>query len=229
MLLYYITDRLQFSANESVCLRRLLEKIDEAASAGVDFIQFREKDLPIRVLAGLAYEAVQLVRKYSQDKNGKPRTRLLINSRTDIALGVGADGVHLPANDLSPANVRMIWGRSGSVAARRTEPIVTISCHSVSEVAQAAVDAADFAVFAPVFQKAGARPTGLKALQAACAQKIPVIALGGVTTENAASCIEAGAKGIAGIRLFQENDIASVVARLGGRTAATPAPGFDLC
>jgi thiamine-phosphate pyrophosphorylase len=82
---------------------------------------------------------------------------------------------------------------------------------------QAETDGADLAVFAPVFEKKdapGARPTGLTQLQEACRAKIPVLALGGVTLPNAPSCLAAGAAGIAGIRLFQENEIAQVVETL---------------
>ena len=89
-------------------------------------------------------------------------------------------------------------------------------------------------VFAPVFEKGGQRGVGLEALRAACraspeaspAVTLPVLALGGVTLDNAQACLEAGAAGIAGIRLFQGNDIAEVVSRLravarGSRTVPT--------
>jgi thiamine-phosphate pyrophosphorylase len=84
-------------------------------------------------------------------------------------------------------------------------------------VAQAAANGADFAVFAPVFEKKdapGARSAGLGALREACRAAIPVLALGGITLENARSCFDAGAAGIAAIRLFQENDMATVVKQL---------------
>lgn len=76
------------------------------------------------------------------------------------------------------------------------------------------MEGADFAVFAPVFEKkddSHARPAGLDALRQACREKIPVLALGGITVGNACACREAGAAGVAGIRLFQENDVAQVV------------------
>jgi thiamine-phosphate pyrophosphorylase len=81
-------------------------------------------------------------------------------------------------------------------------------------VNQAAENAADFAVFAPVFEKHGATPAGLDRLRRACRAGIPVLALGGVTLDNAQSCLQAGASGIAGIRLFQQNSIAEVVHKL---------------
>jgi len=76
---------------------------------------------------------------------------------------------------------------------------------------------ADFAVFAPVFEKKdvpGARHAGLAQLEQACQTTIPVLALGGITLENARACLEVGAAGIAAIRLFQENDIGRIVQRL---------------
>jgi len=137
---------------------------------------------------------------------------LLINSHADVALVVGADGVHLLSDDISPSKVQEIWNQCGH--GRLARAVVGVSCHSVAEVACAASEAADFAVFAPVFQKKDvpdARPASLDALRQACQQNIPVLALGGITLGNARACLEAGAAGIAGIRLFQENEIGKVV------------------
>jgi thiamine-phosphate pyrophosphorylase len=95
--------------------------------------------------------------------------------------------------------------------------LIGVSCHSPFEVNQAANNGAAFAVFAPVFGKKNApasQPAGLSQLREACKTKIPVLALGGITLENTQSCLQAGAAGIAAIRLFQENEIAGVVARL---------------
>ena len=107
-LLYYITDRRAFPGDESSRRRRLLEKMREAARAGVDYIQLREKDLSTRELESLAREAVGVVRESSL-----LRTALLINSRTDVALAVQADGVHLRSDDVSPQDVRTAWTESG--------------------------------------------------------------------------------------------------------------------
>jgi len=93
VLLYYITDRAQFSGDESTRRRRLLEKIAEASRCGVDLIQLREKDLSARDLERLAGNAVRACRDSGTAK-------LLINSRTDIALACAADGVHLTSNDI---------------------------------------------------------------------------------------------------------------------------------
>ncbi len=215
-LLYYITDRTAFPGDELARRRRLLEKIREAAIAGVDFIQLREKDIPTRDLETLAREAVSAIAQL-RTENRELRTFLLINSRTDLALAVQADGVHLRSDDVSPQEVRVIWKCGAGAPARANSPqgpLIAVSCHSPAEVAQAAAQGANLAVFAPVFEKKHANPTGLAALQQACAAKMPVLALGGVTLANAQSCIVAGAAGIAAIRLFQDNDIAEVVKRL---------------
>lgn len=205
-ILYYITDRKAFPGDE--CTRRscLLDKISEAASAGVDYIQLREKDLTVHELESLASDASAILKRNSHG------SILLINSRPDVALAAGARGVHLPSNDISSADVRAIFKRANGHA-----PAISASCHSPEEVAQAATNGADLALFAPVFEKKDAptlKPEGLAALRRASRENIPVLALGGITLENAAACLQAGASGIAAIRLFQENEIAAVVRRL---------------
>ena len=221
-LLYYISDRRQFPGDESSRRSALLAKIAEAAHAGVDYVQLREKDLSARELELLAGEAVRVIREEQRPANSEPRTatRLLINSRVDIALASGADGVHLRSDDIAPADVREIWRMCGAAShAREKLPIVAMSCHCLSDVVRAQSLSADFAVFGPVFEKRdapGTEPKGCAELRAACAVEIPVLALGGVTLANAASCRAAGAAGLAGIRLFQENKIEEVVRALRG-------------
>jgi thiamine-phosphate pyrophosphorylase len=208
LLLYYITDRTQFPGDESAHRRCLLQKIAEASRC-VDFIQLREKDLCTRDLEDLARTASSLVRESSS------KTRLLINSRTDVAMACGADGVHLRSFDISPRDVRDLWTH----IATDPLPVVAVSCHTLADVIRAASDGADFATFAPVFEKRGVGQTdstGIEKLRAAARQKIPVLALGGVTLENARACMKAGAAGLAGIRLFQENDIGELARTLRG-------------
>jgi thiamine-phosphate pyrophosphorylase len=212
LLLLYITDRIQFPGDESTRRGALLAKIAQATRCGVDLIQLREKDLPIRELEILARTAVRVVRENSPLRTEKRElpTRLLVNSRTDVAITSGADGVHLRSNDISPSDVQKIWIRGG----QRTHAVVSVSCHSAAEVARAASEGANFVVFAPVFEKKDApqaSPAGLDGLREVCRQKLPVLALGGVTIENARACLDTGAAGIAAIRLFQENDIAELV------------------
>lgn len=206
LLLYYITDRSQFPGDEATRRRALLAKVGEAAACGVDLIQLREKDLSTREFETLAHEARRVAGQNS---------RLLINSRTDVAIACRADGVHLRSDDISPQEIRNRWPQS-ELHNRLT---VGVSCHAVDDVRRAASDGADFAVFAPVFEKNDDRSnisTGLAGLREACRQNIPVLALGGITLENAQSCLEIGAAGIAGIRLFQKNNVVEVVGRLRG-------------
>ena len=196
----------------------------EAARAGIEYIQLREKDLPTRDLESLAREAVSTIREAKlRTENRELRTDLLINSRTDVALAVQAAGVHLRSDDVTPQEVRQVWkkcsaGSCGAGAPARElappEPLIAVSCHSPAEVTQAAAKGATFAVFAPVFEKKDADPAGLTALHQACEAKIQVLALGGITLSNARSCLEAGAACIAAIRLFQEHNIADVVRQL---------------
>jgi thiamine-phosphate pyrophosphorylase len=224
LLLYYITDRSAFPGDEPTRRRRLLDKIAEAATQGVNYIQLREKDLSTRGLESLAREAMQVIQKL-RTENRELTTALLINSRTDVAQAAAAAGVHLPANDISPQEVRTAWRssadrcRAGTPARKLSprDPVIAVSCHSPQEVVEAAKNQATFAVLAPIFEKKGARgtvPIGLESLNQASQAKIPVLALGGVTLQNARACLQAGAAGIAAIRLFQENDITKIIRNL---------------
>ncbi len=213
LILYYITDRMQFPGEEAVRQERLLECVAAAARAGVDYIQLREKDLSAAALEALARAAVERVRGVGR------RTRLLINSNFGVAAAVGADGVHLPAG-IAVAPVRASLGERGAGG------VIGVSCHTREEVLHARDEGADFAVFGPVFEKgglgkgplekSGGAGLGMNRLREACgaAKGWPVLALGGVTAENAAACVPAGATGVAGIRLFQRGDISQTVAVL---------------
>jgi thiamine-phosphate pyrophosphorylase len=154
-------------------------------------------------------------------------TRLLLHSRADLALAAGLDGVHLPSASLDPASQtltlaqarRLLWEPG---LPEPIHPILSVSCHNLGEVRAALAGGADLILFGPVFGKAipmvtapeDPAPTyrmvtpalGLEALGTACAAagSTPVLALGGVTSANIAACLEAGARGIAGIRLFQQ-------------------------
>jgi thiamine-phosphate pyrophosphorylase len=216
LLLYYITDRRQFPGDAAAQRRALLDKIAEASDAGVDFVQLREKDLSARELEALAREVVSLAKG----------SRLLINSRSDIAIAVGARGVHLTSTDTSAGDARALW--------KCGVPVIGVSCHTAAEVRMADAQGADFAVLAPIFEKGLQPGIGLEALREACGRGVspahtesapdpssfPVLALGGVTVENAAECIAGGAAGIAGIRIFQQNAVGGVVKAL--RSALKP-------
>src|SRR5258708_17971093 len=181
-----------------------------AAENSVDVIQLREKDLNARQLLELAIDAVRMVRERSKS------TRFLINSRMDVACA--ADGVHLPSDDISASDARALLMQAGM-----SRPVIAASCHSLREVELAEGHGADFAVLAPVFEKGGsATSVGVELLRQVCRERraasppMPVLALGGVTVENAGQCLAAGADGIAGIRLFQSGDLRETVARLRG-------------
>jgi thiamine-phosphate pyrophosphorylase len=209
LLIYYITDRSQFAGSEAERRTQLLRTIRNAAAAGVDYIQLREKDLAIRELELLAREVLHLIR-------AEGRARLLINHRTDVALAVGADGVHLTGTDIAASDARALAAKSRPVS----EFLIAASCHSAQEVRLAEAHGADFAVLAPIFEKANVVKDGigLEELRRATRKddpdlrveagdtrrSFPVFALGGVDVERARLCAAAGAGGIAGIRLFQQ-------------------------
>ena len=182
----YITDRRTLPAHVE-----LLDCIARNLAAGVEWTQIREKDLSARELFDLTARALALPNPH--------RSKILVNTRVDVALAAGADGVHLPAG--SPAPRR--W-RGLSPAGF----LIGVSCHTLEEVRTAEEEGADYVVFGPVFAPRSKvitlEPKGLDALgEAARAVRIPVLALGGITRENAGDCMRAGASGIAAISLFQ--------------------------
>ena len=206
MLLYYITDRKSLAGTDAQQRSQLLVRIGEAARAGVDYIQLREKDLAARDLERLARDAVRMVRDHSAT------AKLLINGRADVALASGADGVHLPAGELDASEVRALWMQASDRA-----PIIAVSAHTIDEVRAAAAQGANFAVLAPIFEKAhtDVQGIGLDALRAACAgsttpddadsqRHFAVLALGGVTLANAAGLPGSGRSRSRGDSLVSE-------------------------
>lgn len=184
MLRYYITDRKAAGG-----IPGLLDSIARNLHLGVDYIQIREKDLGVGGLMALVHAALAL-----PNPNG---TRILLNHRTDLALACGAHGVHLTSDDVPTRQLRSIAPPGF---------LIGVSCHSLGDVR--AAGCADFVVFGPVFytpSKASyGEPAGLGALREACrTATVPVLALGGINEQNADSCIQAGAAGVAAIRMFQ--------------------------
>jgi thiamine-phosphate pyrophosphorylase len=217
LLLYYITDRSQFSSSRNESVRLLLDRISAAASAGIDAIQLREKDLNARELVELGTRAAEIVRGVNTHGTSRTRTRLLVNSRVDAAIAFAADGVHLRSDDVSATDARVIFAQAGV-----STPLIGVSCHTVQEVLLAEGHGADFAVYGPVFGKSSGQgaAAGLAGLKEASHRRratqhpIPVLALGGVTVSNAADCLKAGADGIAGIQLFQNGNVMDTISRL---------------
>ena len=184
MKCYYITDRRR-------CPVDLLDCIEANARQGVEWVQIREKDLPVRDLLALVRAALARVQPCG--------TKVLVNGRLDLALVAGAHGVHLPS-DAPPAS-----------AMRRIVPegfLIAVATHAAREVARAEREGADLAVFGPVFptvSKPGlVEIPGLEGLREACeAVRMPVAALGGITADRMPACRDAGAAAIAGIGMFQ--------------------------
>jgi thiamine-phosphate pyrophosphorylase len=177
----------------------VMEHVRRWSHEGVDYVQLREKQMAAGELVKLAV-AMQAVLRESGT------TKLLVNGRPDVAIAAVADGVHLTAqeDELAVEQVREVFEAAGA-----GRPLVSVSCHTLEEVRRAVSEGVDFILFGPVFEKRVEGEmvgdgVGLENLQEACdaADRTPVLALGGVTWPRAELCIEAGASGVAGIRLF---------------------------
>jgi thiamine-phosphate pyrophosphorylase len=179
----------------------VLDLVGRATAAGVTLVQLREKHLSARVLFELAARAARLAR-------GTP-TRIVVNDRADVARAALCDGVQLTTRSLEASTVRRAFG---------PDFLVGVSTHALAEARAARDGGADFALFGPVFDTPSKRaygpPLGLERLREAARtlSPFPLVALGGVTAENARACLAAGARGVAAIRLFAEaQDLAAVV------------------
>jgi thiamine-phosphate pyrophosphorylase len=194
----YVTDRSAFPAETSV--RNVLERVRAAAEDGADWIQIREKDLSGGVLFGLGRDAISGVRR-----TNTVRTRVIVNDRLDVAVGAGADGVHLGHRSI-PSREAIRWCRNGGAP---KDFVIGVSCHSLADARDAETVGADYVFFGPVFDSPSKRefgaPQGVEKLgEVARALRIPVIAIGGISAGNARACMQAGAGGVAAIREFQD-------------------------
>jgi len=203
-----VTDRRSLAGAPELALELQLEKIKQAAKAGVDWIQIREKDLSGRELAQLTKDAMVLAAGCG--------TVVLVNDRLDVACAADAGGVHLGEQSIPADQARRLL----SQCCRDGNFIVGVSAHSIEGAMLAEQTGADYLIFGPVYatpSKASfGRPQGVQRLQEVCQQlQIPVLAIGGITLENAGECFAAGAQGIAAIRLFQDaEDLETVVSEL---------------
>jgi thiamine-phosphate pyrophosphorylase len=214
-ILCYVTDRrLLPGANAAELRQALLQKIEAASAAGVDWIQIREKDLSGKECVQLTRKAVQLLAQSASSKT--TRARILVNDRLDVAISEHVGGVHLGENGLPVLEVKRIVRSSEKF----NDFLVGRSCHSLEAAIFEERSGADYVFFGPIFatpsKTAYGAPQGIERLADVCrVVSIPVIAIGGITLANAAMCLAAGAKGIAAIRLFQNSqDLLSVVTEL---------------
>ncbi len=173
----------------------LVARVAAAARAGVHLIQIRQPDREARPLVRLVERAVAAVRGTA--------ARVLVNDRVDIAVAAGAHGAHLRGNSMPAARVRTMVP-AGFVLGR--------SVHSPDEAGRVTSDGSvDYLLVGTIFptaSKPGATPAGLRMLAAACqATSVPVLAVGGIQVERLTGVAEAGAAGVAAIRLFAEPSV----------------------
>jgi len=191
--LYLVTDKKLFT-NEGL----FVNAVEEALKAGVRAVQLREKDLGTRDLLELAYKMRDLTAGYG--------ARLFINDRSDIAMCVKADGVHLGQTSMPVFAVRKVVGDS---------MMIGVSTHTLNEAETAEREGADFITFGPVYQTPSklkyGEPVGLDALLNASEQiSIPVFGIGGIKPYNMKDVIGAGARGVAVISgILGEADVKS--------------------
>ncbi len=177
---YLITDRRLFSGIDG-----LLEGVEEALKGGVRAVQVREKDLPTRELLSLSYRM--------RDVTGRYGASLFINDRADIALAVGAEGVHLGQAGMPVRAVRKVLP---------DDMLIGVSTHSVEEALQAEEEKADFITIGPVFPtpsklRYGA-PIGLETVRAVRERvSVPMFGIGGIKSDNVREVMETGVNGIA--------------------------------
>jgi thiamine-phosphate pyrophosphorylase len=189
--LYLITDRRFFNAQCSMYMT-----METALEAGVRAIQLREKDLSVRQLFDMAVWMRELTGEYG--------AKLFINDRVDVALSVGADGVHLGINSIPAHAVRKISG---------DKLIVGVSTHSVQEAEAAENDGADFLTLGPIYETPSklkyGKPIGVDTVREARSRtSIPLFAVGGIKSDRVKEVMDAGADGIAMISaILGSNDI----------------------
>ena len=200
MLRCAITDRTIFPGDDDQRIAALIHQATLWSQEGIEIIQLREKDLPASEIADIARQILSVI--------VPGRSILLVNTSVEAAIASRAHGVHVSSHHGAISHTAV---RRRFAAAGLPDPIITISCHSLEEIRRASVDTPDAILFAPVFGKVVAGKTvtpaaGLRSLREACqaAAPIPVIALGGVTLGRAQMCLDAGAAGIAGIRIFHD-------------------------
>jgi len=178
--LYLITDRKLLTPHSS-----LLTAVEDGLKGGVKAVQLREKDLNTRELLELAYKMRELTKKY--------HAKLFINDRIDIALAIGADGVHIGQKGIPAHAVRKIVQEKLRIG---------VSTHSLEEALEAERDGADFITLGPIYETPSklkyGKPIGVDTLRRVkSAVSIPVFGIGGIKLDRVQEVMEAGADGVA--------------------------------
>ncbi len=191
---YLITDRRRCSP------RSLQTVVREACDHGVKAVQLREKDMGSDELVAYVQRLSEITRKRSAKlfiNRGRP-----VGTTEDafLAASIGSDGFHFPESIVFPHKLKQ----------RFPKLIIGMSTHSVNAAIVASTEGADFVTFGPVFETESKKPfgppQGLDVLRAvARASTIPVFAIGGITPENTADCLAAGAHGVAAIGAVMES------------------------
>ena len=163
----------------------LFTAVEDALKGGLKAVQLREKDLGPRDLLNMAYMMRDLTEQYN--------ARLFINDRADIALAVGADGVHLGQNNIPAHAVRKISGN---------KLLIGVSTHGIDEATEAEKDGANFITLGPIYRTSSktkyGKPIGIKILKEVRANvSIPIFAIGGIKLDKVKEVTETGAEGVA--------------------------------
>jgi thiamine-phosphate pyrophosphorylase len=176
-----------------------------AVEAGVPVLQFRDKNLPDKEF----YEIALVLR----DLAAGTGTTFVVNDRVDIAIAVGADGVHIGQTDMPAAAVRRLIGNSR---------ILGVSATTIEEAIRAERDGADYVGFGPIFSTAtkadAAAPTGTEQLRKLSSViKVPIVAIGGIGEKNVGSVAAAGADAAAVVSaVVCAVDMPAAIVRLSG-------------
>ncbi len=176
-----MTDRKQAGGRDLVAV------LSDALQGGVRAVQLREKDLDTLEVYRLGERLLPLTRRVG--------AALMVNDRVDVALALGADGVHLTRKSLPPHEARALVG---------SRMLVGVSCHSLADVQEAVEGGVDFVVLGPIFETpskaafgAPLTPSILKQARQIC--PVPMLAIGGISAVQVPEAIHAGADGVAAI------------------------------